>query len=304
MPDAAASFVRRILADPTDTLSRLVFADWLDESGTEANAAWALYLRLRARAADDRNAIDREVARSEAELVGARVEAGLSVPAAAYAGNVGALLDLLPAANVTVTVDGYTVPRPALGRVTESAAGRWRGLPLTAGGGRVLLGMVVPSDAEAVRELSRLVDGLTVAVKVPGDQLAHLVHRTFTRALALVGTGPADVVVTPTVSGQASADLTTAEAARRAFEGYLVQARAGGAAGFEVVAQAEDYQMHLIVNGRHLRWQRVGAELGQELARLALLLPGDRYGIRATPRATPRPTYFGPGVRVVFVGPA
>lgn len=42
----ADAFMRRILADPTDPLPRLVFADWLDETGSIANRIWARYLRL------------------------------------------------------------------------------------------------------------------------------------------------------------------------------------------------------------------------------------------------------------------
>jgi uncharacterized protein (TIGR02996 family) len=46
-PDATA-FTARFLARPDDRLGRLVFADWLDEQGGEANTAWARYLRYMA----------------------------------------------------------------------------------------------------------------------------------------------------------------------------------------------------------------------------------------------------------------
>jgi uncharacterized protein (TIGR02996 family) len=39
IPSEAMAFVRGILANPTDRLRRLVFADWLEEQGGESNAA-------------------------------------------------------------------------------------------------------------------------------------------------------------------------------------------------------------------------------------------------------------------------
>lgn len=179
MTDIAEGLIRRVLAEPGDTLARLVFADWLDESG---DAAWAEYIRLRAQGAPD-----------SAEA-GRRVTATLALPAAEFAANIAARLDLLPAANFTVTVEDYAVPRPILGRMTESAAVLWRGLPLAAEPGRTLVGMVAPTDRRAVVALGELVDGEAVAVRVPGDQLADLVARTFTRAIALVGARPAVTV--------------------------------------------------------------------------------------------------------------
>ena len=38
---SADAFMRRILADPADPVPRLVFADWLEESGKSSNLAWA-----------------------------------------------------------------------------------------------------------------------------------------------------------------------------------------------------------------------------------------------------------------------
>ena len=61
---SADAFVRRIIADPADPLPRLVFADWLEESGDPADAAWAHYLRARAGAADATSERDRTLFRN------------------------------------------------------------------------------------------------------------------------------------------------------------------------------------------------------------------------------------------------
>src|SRR5262245_64336616 len=46
-PDADA-FVRAILRDPPDVTTRLVFADWLEETGDPSNVAWAHFIRMMA----------------------------------------------------------------------------------------------------------------------------------------------------------------------------------------------------------------------------------------------------------------
>ncbi len=48
-PDADA-FMRSYLRKPTDATTRLIFADWLEETGDESNVAWARYIRLKVEA--------------------------------------------------------------------------------------------------------------------------------------------------------------------------------------------------------------------------------------------------------------
>ena len=295
MPDVYEGLVRRILAEPGDALARLVFADWLEESGAAANQVWAEYIRLRSRATDDPNAVNRELSTDRARETGSRVEVRLTLTAKEFVQDIGSRLDLLPAANFTVTVETYNVPRPSLGRVTESAAGTWRGLPLASARGRTLLGMVVPTDREAIDRLAALVDGDVVAVRVPGDQLAHLVARTFTRAIALVGERPAEVTVARHVLDP---DPTRPSGPARSYtpESYLdrliAEARVRGAAAFELVAQAEEYRLSLVFDARPIHWMPLDAELGRELAELAMEWPPART------RVTPRASRYGWGVRV------
>ena len=295
MPDLFDGLIGRILAEPGDVLARLVFADWLEESGTAANGVWAEYIRLRARAADDPNAVNRELAAERSRETGLRVDARLTVSAQEFAQDIGSRLDLLPAANFTVTVEDYSVPRPTLGRVTESAAALWRGLPLASARGRTLLGMVVPTDREAVDQLAALVGGEAVAVRVPGDQLADLVARTFTRAIALVGERPAEVSVArhvldptpPRPSGPARSYTPESYLDR-----LIAEARARGATAFDLVAQAGEYRLSLVFDARPTPWMPLDAELGRELAELAMATPPERT------RVTPRASRHGWGVRV------
>ena len=48
-PDADA-FMRGYLRTPTDVTTRLVFADWLEETGRPSNVAWAHFIRAKAAA--------------------------------------------------------------------------------------------------------------------------------------------------------------------------------------------------------------------------------------------------------------
>ena len=128
---------------------------------------------------------------------------------------------------------------------------------------------------------------------VPGDQLAHLVERTFTRAIALVGMPPAEVTMMP-----APPTATRGNSPARAYSpsGYLdrliSEARVRGAAAIELTAHAEEYQVSLVAGVRPTRWQSLDAELGRELAELARESPPART------RVTPRASRHGWGVRI------
>ena len=280
MSDSAGAFVRRILDAPTDPLIRLVFADWLDETGTTANVAWADYLRLRAAAGQATNATDRILASRGAAAVAGLVTARLSVVADVFTPNFVGLLDLLPALNYSVAVAGFSIDRAVLGRLTEPAALRWRGLPLAAHDGRVLLGMVVPGDAQAVAELGRLVTGNPVAVAVPGDQLSDLVDRTFTRAIALVTPRP------PAGGGP-----------REQLEQLIRQAHDRQATALELTAEAVGYQVYLVHAGQSLPWVRLVSEVGRAMAETAATLPAGRLSVQVMFRSTG----FGPGLRIVLL---
>src|SRR5262245_18465707 len=109
----ADAFMRKYLARPTDVTARLVFADWLEETCEPHNAAWAYYIRLRAEAAryapDSRER--RELVR-QADEYAPKIRANLSIPAQFFVGYPRSLLQLLPAANITVALEGFEVPPP------------------------------------------------------------------------------------------------------------------------------------------------------------------------------------------------
>lgn len=121
-PDADG-FVRAILANPSDPTPRLVFADWLDDTGRPGNAAWAEYIRLRAEMDDVRGRLDwfHEAKPAVCETA-TRIVANLKMPATVAVDRLPWLFDLLPPWCITVDLDQHDIPRSVIELVPESVA--------------------------------------------------------------------------------------------------------------------------------------------------------------------------------------
>lgn len=134
MPDTdpnADAFMRRILGDPTDPVPRLVFADWLEETGTSSNIAWARYLRLaeeRAAAADDDPRRPKLTAMLN-RLAGS-IRAKLIFRAETLTEFPDAMLRVLPPRNLVVNVDTVMVKPSVAELLPESVAREHRLVPL------------------------------------------------------------------------------------------------------------------------------------------------------------------------------
>ncbi|MDY3556732.1 TIGR02996 domain-containing protein [Gemmata sp. JC717] len=138
-PDADA-FVREHLRHPAHATTRLAFADWLDETGTPSNAAWAHYIRLREEA--DRHAPDSEEQQRllrQADRFATKVSAKLTLAARVFARDPELILQLIPAANVTFRLETFEPPRSILGLVPESVAIEKNLLPLALHGNTLFL---------------------------------------------------------------------------------------------------------------------------------------------------------------------
>jgi uncharacterized protein (TIGR02996 family) len=121
-PDADA-FMRAYLAQPADAVSRLVFADWLDETGAPHNAAWARYIRLKIEA--DRYPAESAECRKrnrEADEVAPAIRARLTIPAGRFVEQSEALLELLPGPNIEVRLGDLTISHAVLELLPESVA--------------------------------------------------------------------------------------------------------------------------------------------------------------------------------------
>lgn len=163
-PDADA-LIRAILDRPTDETPRLVLADWLDDTGGPAEAAWAGYIR--ARAAGATNApTDGIVAR-------------LSAPARRFISAPGRFLDLLPADRITLHFRGCIIPPEVLEFVPQSVAETSLVLPLGEIGRTCYLAVADPTDPAMLQRLEFILNRDIVAFRADPAEIRRVLHEQY-----------------------------------------------------------------------------------------------------------------------------
>jgi len=175
MPHSDASadaFMARILANPADPLPKLVFADWLEESGTSSNIAWARYLRLADELAntppDD---IRRHKLKESLSRFAGSIRARLTFRAETLVANPEAMLRLLPSKNLVVNVETVVIQRSVLELLPESVARESQVIPFAELPGRTyLLGAVDPLSPQLAERIGFILncDPLFVGVAEVG----------------------------------------------------------------------------------------------------------------------------------------
>jgi uncharacterized protein (TIGR02996 family) len=177
---SAGAFMRRILADPADPLPRLVFADWLEETGTSSNLAWARFLRLadelaNAPAEDSR----RPKLADELERVGSLVRARLTYRAEVFVAYPDALRQLLPTRNMVLNLGALTVPRRVVDLIPGPVAHDWPVLPLVQWGPTLAVAAPDPEDWGLSEFLRSALRRGVLLVRAPLDQLWAAVERHY-----------------------------------------------------------------------------------------------------------------------------
>jgi uncharacterized protein (TIGR02996 family) len=290
-PHDANALMSAVLADPADRLRRLLLADYLDDLGGPANAAWAEFLRLRAATADEPSPLRRDVMADAARVAAGGITARLTLPAAAFFPRLPDLFEVLPADRFTVQLGDHA---PLL--MNDTLCREHRGLPLyRLGDGRTVVGLIPAATAAGRRWWDGRV-GPAVFVGLPPEDL----ERGLQRNLQRVRRQP--VVVTAefepvTLTDQLAA--ASAEVMRGFVEQLVAQARGRGATAIDLTAYADHYWVRRTEAGRSLRWHRVSAAVGRELVRAARVLPARRLGVRVRPRNSS----LGEGVRITLLAP-
>lgn len=138
-PDADA-FVSAILRNPAELTTRLVFADWLEETGTPSNVAWAYFIRLKVEAAKypTRNRKRRELERTAGEHE-PKIGAKLVLAVRWFLHAAEALLQIFPSHSLRVRLTKWDGSDEALDLITRHEAQRWRIFPLDIVGNRLYL---------------------------------------------------------------------------------------------------------------------------------------------------------------------
>ena len=178
-PDADA-FMQAYLAQPTDATSRLVFADWLEETGEAHNRAWAYYIRLKIEA--DRHPPDspprRELNR-RADEYATHIRAKLTIAAKLFVGYPKSLLELLPGPNITVRLSVFDPWRAVLEFVPESVARENLILPLDMQARTLLIAAVNPRDTDLAQKLSFILNRDIVFVGAEEEDIRAALNRHF-----------------------------------------------------------------------------------------------------------------------------
>ncbi|HET6572866.1 MAG TPA: TIGR02996 domain-containing protein [Fimbriiglobus sp.] len=177
---SADAFMRCILADPADPVPRLVFADWLEETGKSSHLAWARFLRL----ADElANTPDDDPRRpklaDELDRVGSLVRAKLTFRAEVFVAYPDALRQLLPLRNMVLTLRTLSVPPAVLGLVPEVVARNARLLPLVVCGSALAVASSDPLDPWLIRNLEFVLKRDVLALRARESDIRAAVWRNY-----------------------------------------------------------------------------------------------------------------------------
>jgi type IV pilus assembly protein PilB len=176
----ADAFMRKYLEQPSDATARLVFADWLEETGEPHNRAWAYFIRLRYEADlyPFGNPERRELDRQADEYAG-KIRARLTIPAKLFVGYPKSLLQLLPAPNITVKLAEFVVPRSVLELMPESVARENLILLLATQERTLLFATVDPRNAHLAQILRFILNRETVFVGAEREDVSAAIEREY-----------------------------------------------------------------------------------------------------------------------------
>jgi uncharacterized protein (TIGR02996 family) len=150
----ADAFMRKYLEQPQDATARLVFADWLDETGEAHNAAWAQFIRLKAEAGRySHNSPERPELDRQADAYAPKIRANLTICAKLFVSYPCSFLQLLPAPNITVKLRDFEIPHAILELVPESVARENFVLPLTMEGRTFIVATPHADDTDLALKL-------------------------------------------------------------------------------------------------------------------------------------------------------
>lgn len=192
---SADAFMRCILANPADPVPRLVFADWLEESGTSSNLAWARFLRLAdelaTAPADDSR---RPKLADELERVGSLVRAKLTYRAEVFVAYPDAMRQVLPVQNMVLNLRTLSLPPQVAELIPGSVAYEHATLPLVKWDRTLAVAISDPTDWDWCRQLRWILNQDILAVEAPVEQLRPAIERHYGHPdnWEVVASGPGD----------------------------------------------------------------------------------------------------------------
>lgn len=174
-PDADA-FMRSYLAQPADATTRLIFADWLDETGEPHNAAWAHFIRLKAEAGRyTLNSYERPELDRQADACVPLIRARLVISAKLFVNDPNALLQLLPSPNITVRLAGFDIEPPIFELMPESLARENLVVPLDLRGRTLLVATADPHNSDTAQKLEFILNKDIILLHAERDDVRQTI---------------------------------------------------------------------------------------------------------------------------------
>lgn len=183
-PDADA-FMRACLDNPADTTTRLVFADWLEDTGIPHNTAWAHFIRAKIEADQHpHDSSERHALEQRTKKVAVFVRAKLALAARNFVAHHEHFAQLLPLHRIAVRIGTFR-PRPLdVVLAPEDFARRFNALPLALTRNTLILAVANPSLSYA--DLGDLLGVRTVAVTASLTEIQRTIHSVYPFAPARV----------------------------------------------------------------------------------------------------------------------
>jgi uncharacterized protein (TIGR02996 family) len=188
----ADAFLQAILVNPAELTTRLVFADWLEDTGEPSNVAWAQFIRLSAEVASlpGDSIRRRELAQQLSELA-PQVRATLTIDAKQLAGhvdlwrplpkgNIGEhFWQLLPKANITVQLAGYALTQAVIEFMPESVARENLVLPLHIKGQRLFVATADPDNYDTIQKLQFILNKDIIPVLAEANEIRAAIEHCY-----------------------------------------------------------------------------------------------------------------------------
>jgi uncharacterized protein (TIGR02996 family) len=178
-PDADA-FVSAILRNPADVTTRLVFADWLEETGTPSNIAWAHFIRLNAEAAQyARGNPKREALEFDAAAYWWQINAKLTLSGKRFLSAWESLLQILPPWALTLRLGTCDVSLSVIELMPESVAHERLIFPLALHENLLLIVSADPGDCNTMQLVQYLLNKQIIAVRGVQDDILDAINRHY-----------------------------------------------------------------------------------------------------------------------------
>jgi uncharacterized protein (TIGR02996 family) len=176
----ACAFLRKYLTRPTDAAARLVFADWLEDTGQPQNVAWAYYIRLKHEAEQyPLGSSAREDKEWEIAQRADAIRTRLTIPAHFFIGYPKSLLQLLPPAQITVRLTHFTAADHVRACIPGHHAHNFLILPLDCQEAALLVASANPRSTRRAQHLERVTGRNIVMVAAEPEDLHEAIERHY-----------------------------------------------------------------------------------------------------------------------------